>query len=756
MRTDMMKKETDSRLYDTLASLNEIGAIINKIGLNGQVSVKSTLKLIVASAVQVVPGASAVIFSYDSVQGTFLRSSRVAAGSLKGSGAEDEPRPNGLGYRAIRQGQRVLSYEAPEIPIHPVRARSGARVMGCFPLIVADCPVGALYVYLQDEREFSQLELLMLDNFVNQAAMAIYHAHHLERMQRNLARKEEEIKRLRRAGLLISSRLRLEETLESILQMALEVTGAQYGIFRLLDKQAQTLNTRAVAGEYAGRPLVEALPIESNSVMAWVARERQPACISDLHAAPWSQIYYPLDASLEMRSELAVPLVGATGRLEGVLNLESPVVGAFSEEDSYLLQALATQAVITIQEVRLLDALEEVTHRLLTQPFEEVLKHLSILACDLLDAATSTIWSLRGDKLHVVVESGGYRHGESLPVKGSLAGSAVLKRKPVVSDDVRVDKRFHRVDLAVDQGWSRALVVPLLSGSEGEALGAFGVYSSTSGVGHFAESEWDKKVLLCLADYAVLAFQNDAHQNALRAAQEQRSVAETFAAVGDIASNLLHQLNNKVGTIPVRVQGIEDKCQDALIANPYLAHNLAEIEQCATDAMESVRASLLHLRPIQLEPVSVSRCVSEAKRLVKAAPGLKIEVSGVERLPAITAGERSLTLVFTNLIENAADAMNGRGTILIRGAARQNRVEIEVSDDGPGIPAELHEQLFDLNYSGRGSTRPGKLGFGLWWVKTLMTRLGGSVTVDSDGSHGTTFLLSLPLDVEENTMGEPQ
>ena len=94
----------------------------------------------------------------------------------------------------------------------------------------------------REERQFSQLELLMLDNFVNQAAMAIYHAHNLAMMQHDLARKEEELTRLRRAGLLISSRVRLEETLESILQMALEVTGAHYGIFRLLDKSGQFLN----------------------------------------------------------------------------------------------------------------------------------------------------------------------------------------------------------------------------------------------------------------------------------------------------------------------------------------------------------------------------------------------------------------------------------------------------------------------------------------------------------------------------------
>jgi signal transduction histidine kinase len=81
-------------------------------------------------------------------------------------------------------------------------------------------------------------------------------------------------------------------------------------------------------------------------------------------------------------------------------------------------------------------------------------------------------------------------------------------------------------------------------------------------------------------------------------------------------------------------------------------------------------------------------------------------------------------------------------------------VEVTVSDDGPGIPPALHDRIFELNYSGRGAGRRGKLGFGLWWVKTLMARLGGSVTVESDvhadhsGKQGAVFRLRLPA-VEE-------
>lgn len=740
----MTAPKTDPRLFEALESLNEIGATVNQIGLDGTVSVETTLNLIVQSAIRVVPGASAVIYTYDAAQEKFIHSSRVSAGGKDQPHSGDEPRIDGLGIRAIKQRQRVLSYEEKDIRIHPVRANAGARVMGAFPLIVAEQPVGALYVYLQDERQFSQLELLMLDNFVNQAAMAIYHAHNLVIMQRDLSRKDEELKRLRRAGLLISSRLRLEETLQSILQMAMEVTGAQYGIFRLLDKSGQFLTTRAVAGENLARPLVETLPINSNSVMAWVARNRQPACISDLREEPWSQIYYPLDAILEMRSELAVPLIGASGRLEGVLNLESPMIGAFNEDDSHLLQALATQAVITIQEVSLLDALQEVTHLLLTQPCQKVLAHLADLACNLLDAATSVVWVLKGEDLVLEVCNIGYTHSDKIPLRNSLAGIAVQTRTTVMSEDVRSDGRFHCGDLARDQNWTRALIVPLLPGNEDAPLGAFGVYSSSTAPGHFAESEWDKKVLVTLADYAVLAYQNAARQEALKASQEQRSVAETFAAVGDIASNLLHHLNNKVGTIPVRIQGIEDKCQDILTANPYLSHNLEEIERCATEAMESVRESLSHLRPIRLEPVFVSARVADAIHFSKLPPGIKIELGKLDNLPVVIAGERTLTLVFTNLLENAVDAMEGKGIISIDGSIDADWVEITVSDDGPGIPPQLHDHIFELNYSGRGTLHPSKLGFGLWWVKTLMTRLGGSVSVESDGTHGTTFRLRLP------------
>ncbi|MGC8878535.1 MAG: GAF domain-containing protein [Anaerolineae bacterium] len=743
-----MEYANDPRLLKALSSLNRIGAAVNRIGAHNVADdVATTLRLIAESAIKVVPGASAVIYACYPDRIAFDPASRVSAGE-RFPVCDDAPRPNGLGMRALLQRRPVLSYEEYNLAVHPARARAGAKVAACFPLMVADQPLGALYIYRRREQHFTLLELLMLENFVNQAAMAIYHARQVERHAAQLARREDEVDRLRRAGLLISSRLGLDETLQAILQMALEVINAQYGIIRLVDREGKNLITRAVAGKGLRQPLTEALSLDTASIMSWVARHRQPVVIPDLSHPPWAELYYPLDPALQMRSEIAVPLLGAGNRLEGVLNLESPAVNAFSQEDGHLLQSLAVLAVIAIQESRLLDALRQAAEWLLLMPVQQVLERLTEQACDLLNAATSTIWIASGEQLVLKATSAPSSRAlgrGTLPLYESLTGQAVLIGRPVIAEDVRHDPHFARTDLAQAHNWQSALIVPIRSGDQGKVVGAFSVYRTAPDAERFSESGWDEKVLTCLAHYAALALQNAARQSALQAAQEQHAIAETFAAVGDIAANLLHQLNNQLGTIPVRVQGIQDKCRDALEKDAYLANNLTEIERSASQAMATLRANLAHLHPISLTQVRVLECVQEA--LAVLPPEVSVQMDGLDALPPAWASRRGLTMIFTNLLENATEAMEGHGTVVISGAlGHDNRIIIAVRDDGPGIPPEWHDRIFELEFSRKPpqEKRAGRLGFGLWWVKTWVQRLGGSVSIESDGRHGATFYLTLP------------
>lgn len=724
-----------SLLLNVLENLNQIGRAINQIGAEAGDKEHAVLQQIVDSAIKVMPGSGAVLFTYNDSTKEFDPQSRVSAGEFVQGLESQKPRLKGFGFRAIEQKRPILSYEEKDLEIDSGKKEQGALTLVCFPLIVARESVGVLYVYLKEDRQFTRLELLMLENFTNQAAMALYQARHLANVSRDLIRKEEQMARLQRASMIISSRLKLEETLEAILQMALEVTNAQYGIFRLLDPGRNVLVTRAFAGEGLGHPFVQELPLDQPSISAWVVQNRQSVLISDLTAHPWSSIYFPLDANLRMKSELAVPLISTSGRLEGVLNLESPRENAFSEDDRLLLQSLATHAVIAIHEVRLLDALQEISQLLLTQSEDIVLKRLVSLAKDLLDSQCCGIWMLDEQSMRLRVAE----KDENILLKSVVPELSQI----ITSDDEILQIPASYFLEGIPQGFSEfAFAVPIGSLPEYGAGGVLLVYPVIS---QDADKEWEKKVLSLLSRYAEMAIFFSSHQRELRQAQEQRAVAEMFAAVGDIATNLLHQLNNKIGTIPVRIQGIQDKRQSLLAQDVYLSNHLSEIERSASEAMKIVRKNLSHLHPVQIVPVNLANCIQEAIQLANLGDEIELAIENLQNLPEIAGAHYNLALAFANLLENASHAMGGKGKIIISGSQNSSWVEVIVQDFGPGIPPEMHQRIFELNFSSGSPSHAGKLGFGLYWVKALMIRLGGSIEVESDGVHGTTFRMRFPL-----------
>jgi signal transduction histidine kinase/putative methionine-R-sulfoxide reductase with GAF domain len=724
---------TESRIQGSLEELTQIGNAINAINSSNQFDLQQILTRIAQCSSKIIAGASANFFVYIPQSENFVIPLQDSEGYLVHSPREVQH--PWIEMRALQQHRRVISNEEVD-PDNGIPIVENVEI--CYPLEILDQIIGVFYFHSGKKCCPDKLEIAIIDNFVNMALLAISQAQKLTRFQRDLNRKSDELDLLRKAGLAISSRMRLNETLEVILQMAMEVTGAHYGIFRLVDRSGQNLVTRVIAGEGLTGPKVEVLPIAAKSIMSWVASNRKPVCISDLSIVPWKELYYPLDVSIEMRSELAVPLIGSNGKLEGVLNLESPRVGAFTEQDSYLLQSLATQAIIAIQEVRLLDTLQEVAQQLLTQPRQIMLDGLVELASDLLNCDSGAIWLVKDGRLALQSSYGNYHFPGLLMINESLPEKIFSARKAIAGYDF-----VSPVDLLVNSKPVRVLAVPMIADDGSDPLGILGVYSEPSEVVQFIESDWNKKVLTCLAYYASLAVLNAIHQEELNFAQEQRAVAETFAAVGDVAANLLHQLNNKVGTIPVRIQGIREKCREIVADNIYLRRNLQEIEKSASEAMASVRENLGNLRPISLSRVRVVDLVQNALANIHFPVSIQVIVDGLELLPLVNAGN-SLTLVFTNLLENAVDAMGGKGLLKIFGTSNSQWVQVTVMDTGPGIPISLQERIFELNYSGRSGMPGGKLGFGLWWAKTLMVRFGGSISVESDGEHGASFILRLP------------
>jgi GAF domain-containing protein len=753
--------ETDNRprsaayLLSALTILRESAAEINR--LSAENTAADALRLIADTALRLVDRGegdepSTVIYAYSTDHAAFDPASRTSTGEGGEPVVSDFPRPDGMGARAIRYRKRFLSYEEPSLPMQENKIRTGIRTMACYPLMAAEKPTGALYIALRSERHFTREELLSLDLLADQAAVALHNTQRFEVINLALQRKVDELERLHGAEQLISSRSSLEQTLRGILRTAVELTRASHGSFRLIDKRAGTLRLAALSG-------VETLPAEpdlpvddASSVVGWAAKRRQPVRIDDLRAEPWNKIYRPLHSKGRMLSELATPLLGAGGTLEGVINLESERVGAFSEDDQRLMEALATQGVIALQEARLLEALEEVTARMVSWPLDKLLEFIIQQACDLINAPHGVVWVLSSadpETLVVRAATAGHTPGETLPMAGSLIGSSLRERRPLISPDVSRDPRFLRRELAHAMGWVSGLIVPLLM-RDGTPRGALTLYSAEPR----SFSEWDQRLLTWLANHTAIAVQDAETLDQLAQAREKQTLAETFAALGDVSANLLHRVNNLVGIIPVRIQGVREK-RPALDEDPYLSAALTEIEGNARTAMAAAREAMAYLRPVKLQPTSVEICFRTALDRLALPDGILVVAEGLESLPPVMAGEEQLRLVFFNLMENAADALTGMdgaagrpGLIRVSGRAAADppgrasaSVEILLSDNGPGIPTDRRENVFDLAFSTKRSPR--KLGFGLWWVKTLITRLGGEIRV-VDCNEGCAFLIRLP------------
>ncbi len=723
----MESSQISNWMQQALLVITRISDLINSKSKGNNTAGENLIYLALQEVSSLFPEAELGIFPYQESKNHFIPDSAITVRMSV------NVFPESLAKEAINQHQALFPNNLPPamfIPEGPATA--------CIPLQTDDIRLGVLVIKSHKEGCFSQDEVLVLTCLQKLITGVILKESGVSGVYRSLARKEEELSSLRKASQIISSRLRLEETLTAILQMALEMTDAEYGIFRLIDRSGKYLTTGAIIGENLARPLVEAIPVDGNTVMSWVARERKPACITDLRSKQWRDIYYPLDAIVEMRSELAIPMIGANGRLEGVLNLESRNTGAFSEQDSHLMQTLATQAVIAIQETRLLDALQEVARCLLTQSATDALNRITGLACELLNSDVCAIWSRQYDDLVLSASSGYPDPSVRFSIEGSFPGKVLL-----YGNSRSINSGEH-IGLEVDSPGT-VFGVPLHSNLAGQANGVMIAYRLGGDELIQEVSDWDQKVLTSLAYYAALSYQNASHQEALRLSQQQHAIAETFAATGDIAANVLHNLNNKVGTIPVRIQGIRDKRGDLLQKDSYLLKNLDEIEASANEAMESVRENLSHLRPISVTEVNVAECVKEACQSVHLPLKMEISWQNLELLPPVIAGKRSLVMAFTNLFGNAAEAMDSDGKLFITGRQEGNFVEVIITDTGPGIPIEIQERIFELNFSARSSSKGNKLGFGLWWVKTLMVRLGGSIHVESDGQHGASFHMKLPI-----------
>ncbi len=150
---------------------------------------------------------------------------------------------------------------------------------------------------------------------------------------------------------------------------------------------------------------------------------------------------------------------------------------------------------------------------------------------------------------------------------------------------------------------------------------------------------------------------------------------------------------------------------------------------------------------VQVKAIVEECIVNIQHRLDAGSAEARIE----DTLPAVFSDVSMLQQIFANLLDNAVKYLDaGRpGRIVVRGKASGAVTHFEIEDNGRGIAPSDHERVFELFRRSGAQDRPGE-GIGLAHVRTLARRLGGDITVQSDGVSGTTFRLTIASDLRRH------
>ena len=238
----------------------------------------------------------------------------------------------------------------------------------------------------------------------------------------------------------------------------------------------------------------------------------------------------------------------------------------------------------------------------------------------------------------------------------------------------------------------------------------------------------------------------------LKTAREER-LAEQQQANRELVRNLAHEIKNPLGGIRGAAQLLEGE-----LANPQLREYTQVIIKEADRLQELMNRLLSSHRLMQPQPVSMHELLERVRTLILAEfPDVSVKRDYDTSLPELTGDREQLIQAILNIVRNAAQALEGRGEIVLRTRARRQvtlakrrhrlALELQVIDNGPGILDTIREQVFFPLVSGR----EGGSGLGLTLAQNFIQQHHGSIEVDSKpGRTCFTVLLPMHISLQDN------
>jgi signal transduction histidine kinase len=577
-----------------------------------------------------------------------------------------------------------------------------------------------------------------------------------------------------RAGRFLASILNIGELLHAILEEALAAVQGTRGFVGLVNRSTGDLEIRITAGQGWEAQTDRSIPITAepgHGISIWVAASGVPYVTGDVRNDPNYLMYFP-----DVRSEIAVPLVNRDGRTIGVLNVESETVDAFNLRDLQLLLALASQAsiAISVANYRAREAtLIEIGNELATsEDLDAVLRVVANRSAELLRAEDCSIFELcpDGEYLALRASSGmlAHRVDTLYRVSDGITGWIARKPEPVRVDSVIDDPRWSHVypELPPDSIESY-LGVPVFR--KGKLWGVLRVLrrKPASSVVTNEFTPRDEVLLTTLARQLGAAITRH-HLT------EQQLQMERMAAWGEMSARSAHMIGNKVFALKGQLNELEYLSRQpdfgpkkVLDVVERAKTGVFRLEEILTEFRDFLMATHLDRKPVDLNDL-VKSTVAEA--FPHVGP-VSISVDLAPDLPKALVDAAKLRRAISELLENAATHQPNGGEIrVVTGLwgdeererspqvpyrsewSRAGAVRIEVSDRGPGVPAESKDRIFAPFYT----TRSKGMGLGLSIVKGIIDAHQGAIMEIGEPGQGAHFAIVLPAappDVLEATEG---